>query len=396
MTNQFDVFISQYNASHEEKMMATEILRYRKMNNQDSKYYFDFDCGYSVISSDFEVLSIENVDPQFENEIFNHDEIFYQGGAFYYSDGKGTFEFVIEDNTNIGSSDTEHDELSLASVTAYDGQLEDGDGKIYDIAAYVADRYPDYQYNKSRIITNYRYIYQYDTSFYLHSGSSEGNCVINSTYSMLLNTGMNGYCSKFYSNDYYMDCRYTNPIANDVHYSITNNGWNINERVRIGSDRNGYNALENIPHLYYQLRERAIASYGYDENSGMKGTYIPNMIADIDGYYGYTTSYSNTSDRNTVLDLIDDGIPSVVLTSNSETYGNHAMAVKGYYVISKDESFWLFNIVKYIYFYCVDDGHTYKLTKSACKGKNIFYDGSASGSHTFVCADKSTLCFLIL
>lgn len=91
-----------------------------------------------------------------------------------------------------------------------------------------------------------------------------------------------------------------------------------------------------------------------------------------------------------VIYLMNSYIPSVISTS-SLTYGNHAMAVYDYYVISKTNTWWFFSSTDYKYFYCVDDGWCYKLNDYRCKGKKIYYDVNVNSNYKFICADKSTL-----
>ena len=281
---------------------------------------------------------------------------------------------------------------SISSETVYDGQLEAGDGKIYDIESYVNSRYPDYQFYKSNFINNYRLVYQQDTSYYLSSDDRcEGNCVLNASYSMLINMARNSWNEKYYTKEYYVNLYDNKAIYNDSLYdSLTSNGWKINYGYRIGSDENGKKVLKSMPHLYTQIRDVAISKYDYDVTNGMMSSDIVNIINDIQGWYGYNSTFKETTSNDDVINLVNSYIPSVISTS-SITYNNHAMSVYGYYVILKTNTWWFFSSTDYKYFYCVDDGWPYKISDKKCKNKKIYYDVNVNNNYKFICADKNSL-----
>lgn len=390
MNNHFDKFIEEYNKAHKEKLLAKSINNYKLLTYPYNTYFYDFDIGYAIINKEFEILKIDNVDLTYEKDLLSKDDVGFDGRNFYYIDNNVKYEFenVYEDAYLKGVEEVS----STSNEIVYDGQLEAGDGKIYDIESYVSSRYPDYKFYKSNFINNYRLVYQMDTSYYLtNKGESEGNCVLNSTYSMLINMAKNSWNEKYYTKEYYVDLYNNDAIYNDSLYdNLITAGRHINEDYRLGVDRNKQKVLSNMPHLYAQIRDVAISKYGYDVDNGMYSSNIINIVNDIQGWYGYDSTFKESTSNDDVIYLLNSYIPSVVSTS-SLTYGNHAMAIYGYYVISKTNTWWIFSSTDYKYFYCIDDGWSFKLKDYRCKGKKIYYDVNVNNNYKFICADKSTL-----
>lgn len=390
MDNHFDMFVEQYNHAHEDKLLARSIKDSKLLSYPSNTYFYDFDIGYALINKDFEIIKIANEDLSYENELLSKDEVVYDGRNFYYVDNniKYEFESIYEDTYLTGTDSM----TSSSNVIAYDGQLKSGDGQIYDIDLYVKSRYPEYQFSKSNYIRNYRLVYQNDTSYYIGSdGHTEGNCVLNSAYSMLINMARNSWNEKYYTKEYYVDLFNNNAIYNDsIYRDVISEGGQINNGYRIGEDNNGKKRLSFMPHLYTQIRDDAISKYNYDIHTGMNSSDIINIVNDVQGWYGYSSTFKETTSNDDIAYLVDSHIPSVISTT-SATYGNHAMSVYGYYVISKTNTWWIFSSTDYKYFYCVDDGWAYKSNNAKCKGKNIYYDANVNNNYKFICADKASL-----
>lgn len=395
MSRNFSVFVSEYNEFHDEDLIATKLLRTRDLNleNDKSGYYFDFDYGYMVASEDYEIYLISNFDLPYEDDLFlTEGTIYFSGTAFYDESG---FEYgITEDNTltdcKMDSEDTSY--LSLAS--------EEKDGEITndEIDGYISRNYSGYDIVLQDHMVWYDYISQMDTSVYVtplgdNYYASEGNCVINSTYSMLHNMGRRDRDRKFYYSDYYVDYTGEN-LTHDAHYSLTQNGWVPNNLIIQGTPNEGKEALKVMPDLYLRLRERAISSYGYNEENGMNGSYAKDMVMDVDGWYGYDTTFYETNDFNTVRSLVAACIPSLVRTSGSTTYGNHSMAVNGYIKLEKTSKWWVFSSTDTKWILAVDDGHQ-NSRRDGLKSHRRYYDPNKNGGAKFICADKSTIDFSV-
>lgn len=84
----------------------------------------------------------------------------------------------------------------------------------------------------------------------------------------------------------------------------------------------------------------------YDGQSIVSENYIDD----------YDTYFTGTSDFSTITDLIDIGVPSLVASENSPSYGNHSMAVNGYIELQKTSSWWVFTSTDTKWLISVDDG----------------------------------------
>lgn len=70
---------------HEDDLVATKLIRTREITLSDDVkgYYFDFDQGYMVATSDYDIRSISNFDLSFESDLFSTDSVYFSGTAFY-------------------------------------------------------------------------------------------------------------------------------------------------------------------------------------------------------------------------------------------------------------------------------------------------------------------------
>lgn len=393
MNQNFNVFVNKYNEFHEEDLNATKLLRTRSLVLEEEipGYYFDFDYGYMVASEDYEIYLISNYDLSFEEELFLTDDVLYfTGTAFYDENG---FEYGVL-NENFLLTDVNADTKATTKSSSISDDL---DGYITNsqIDSYISKYYSGYNVVSENYIHYYDYISQFDTSVYVKYSDgyvySEGNCVINATFSILHNMGKKDRDRDFYHTDYYIDYTGSN-LTHDVHYSLTYNGRKANDLQRSGAPNASKKALKVMPDLYMRLRERAISSYRYDEVAGMDGSYAKNLAMDVDGWYGYNTIFFETNDFNTVKSLVDSNIPSVVGTTGSIDYGNHSMAVNGYIKLEKTSGWWIFTSTDTKWILAVDDGHQNSCTNGN-ESKRRFYDPNKKGGARFVCADKNTIDF---
>lgn len=393
MTQNFNAFVNKYNEFHEDDLIATKLLRTRDLVLEEGAvgYYFDFDYGYMVASEEYEIYLISNYDLSFEDALFlTDDTLYFTGTAFYNESG---LEFgVLSDNYILSDVNADSKATSKSPVASTD---KDGYITNLQIDNYISTYYSGYNVVSENYIPFYDYVSQFDTSVYIkYSGGyvySEGNCVINSTYSMLHNLGKKDRDRDFYYSDYYVDYTGDN-LTHDAHYSLTYNGWKANDLSRSGAPNVGKKALKVVPDLYLRLRERAISSYGYNEETGMNGSYAKNMAMDVDGWYGYNTNFFETNDFNTVKSLVDANIPSIVGATDSIDYGNHSMAVNGYIKLEKTSGWWIFTSTDTKWILAVDDGHQNSCT-NASESKRRFYDPNKKGGARFICADKNTIDF---
>lgn len=396
ITNNFSTFVDKYNDYHDESLLATKLIRIREivLESKENGYYFDFDYGYMVATENYVVLLISNYDLPFEDDLFLDDNnIYFTGTAFYNTNGK---EYgILEDNLLANNKAYS----AVKTITEVYSNNRDGNINNSEINSYISVNYSGYNIVSQKFIKSYDYISQFDTSVYVRHAdgyvSSEGNCVINSTFSMLHNMGKKDRNRNLYYSDYYIN--YTgNNLIHDGHYTLRNNidGWRPNDLTRTGAPNKGKNPLEYMSDLYLRLRERAISSYGYDEENGMYSSYAKNMAMDVDGWFGYETNFYETNDFNTMKELINNDIPSIIVASNSITYNNHAMAVNGYIKLEKNSGWWIFSSSDTKWILSVDDGHQNSCINGG-EDKRVFYDPNKQGGALFICADRNSIDFSV-
>ena len=355
------------------------------LNNQNKKvYYIDFDCSNGFLVGDSDTIY------EFETngdlvELRHLESFAYSSidGFVIYNDEKYRYEKIY--NNEFSDVICKMEEV-LNTPVIHNGQAKEGDGQIYDLNSYVADRYPNYTLVESSYLKGYKWAYQMDNSVYvtnyyrkngnLVSFSSEGNCVINATYSMLSNlpTVKNPYYYNWRYNENYFSGTNTMDYSvavladqlyadyGDTVYYETVYDQNLNENLDGYREVNYHNnsrsnpSVEDIPILYMQLRTVAIDE-GYLPNKGMKFSKTKKLVEETDELYGYNIDFQTTSSTESVISNIKNGIPSLISTNGSETYDDHAMAVYGYakYSYTVDILWW--TETRYAYFWMVDSGH---------------------------------------
>lgn len=359
--------ISDNNGFHAESIERT--VKVYVLEDSAEAIFLDFDGenGYMLVTADNELYEFETTGEL--DYLKDIDYAYYStiDGFVYYdeeSDSYERYDSIGQEDVLFKSIDTE-DYTSLDNQMAYEGQVSDaGDGKIYDIDAYVKSRYPDYTYQSGYSISNYEFVYQWDTSVYRSDDGSEGNCVINATYSMMNHWRKSGHANKL--PDTTVD--YSSAVVNDALYSkYGNNSY--------GSWRtNSATTLSKMPSLYMHIRDYAIG-YGYYPDQGMKFSYVDDMANATAKDYGNTAvEAKETSSFSTVKTYLDCGRAGAISVNGSSTFGNHAMGLCGYRVYTYQSGWWIFSSTKTAYFYQVDDGHSYK------KGvyTDVFFDPNTS------------------
>ncbi len=387
LRNNYQKLIDAYNEASKDKLLATELLVCRKMNNEDDLYYLGFDKGFAIVDSNKTVVEVTNRDYTYKDDLNDYDEIFYRGNTFYYKKDDELIELIDDRVYTIKTSSAEG---SQSNGVSHNGQIRPGDGTIYDLDDYIDDRYAGFTVTNvfSSCLNNTMNVYQFDTSFYLNNaGGSECNCVLNATYSMLLHMGINGWAPTFYYGDTYIDC--LDDISDDPHYHdlVEIGNWSVNYRQRIGTEWHGYNCLEKIPGLYNHIRNRAL-EYCYDEGSDFQFLRSMDLISYVDGFYNYQITTGFCSDTGVVKNRINDEMSSFIGVSGSETYGNHAMCVVGYETYNFGISgFFNFSLPRI--FFRVDDGFSNKIDEGQMWTGPIFFDPYYSDSFIFVVASEN-------
>lgn len=369
LANQYELYSGQkfYGKSIEGWAVAYVIGQ----NNLATYIDFNEDNGYMVVSSDLQLYSFE---PYGDLQYLKNKEY------IYFSEYSG---FVYYDTTEKSlvpyESETVENEEVYNSI--YAGQYREGDGYIYNISDYVADRYPDYQYVNSYSISNYEHISQYDTSIYTKSGATEGNCVMNAIYSVLNSWKMQGLCPNFPSSSSVV--KYDPATMEPNHAQIIGEGWKENAWTissKFAKRVNGDKAIDNVPQLYVSIRQNVYKyNFDYDLNNGMSHNHGVAAMYYTANDYSTSLKVTNYGDQFNLMEYAFSRNEAAQYLSiqNSSSYHNHSVACYGYRKYKYETGWWIFKSTNYAYFLLIDDGHSYAYYNS---GDSIYYDPNGTSN----------------
>lgn len=383
----FNEVIANYNVSFEEEICQASYIEGECtvyiIDEEKFGIYLDFDedNGYMLISQNFVLYEFE---PSGDLPYLKEQEfVFYTAydKFLYYNEITETYERFTNINTDEELYTLADTYVVNPIISSADGQPTDsGDGAIYDIDAYVASMYPNYKYVSRKIIPDYQWVYQWDTSVYQSDEGSEGNCVINATYSMMNDWHRKGIVNGLptgtidYRFDVLNDRLYsefganTNTAGLSMSYNLTaSDSWRTNDESR----------PSRLPRLYMELREYAI-DYGYKPEGGFAFKYVINMAQNVAKDHNISLSVKQSSSFNTPKDRLNNNRACAISVIGSSRYHNHAMGLYGYVEYNYTSGWWIFSSTKTAYFYIVDDGYWYKR-------RDIKYNYTADGVNYPVC-----------
>lgn len=390
------------------------------VNHHQNEYaiYLDFDGdnGYAIFDDEKIYLYEEKGDLSFVEENANVKYSFADG--FVAQDESGrfiSFNNELESNYSLNSSSSTSSSIDWTKI---DGNLYDTTSlsSRHTIDEYMSSKYPNYTFEEERHL--YEYVVsgmsdtcQYNISKYyandiLQGVYSEENCAINAMYSYFNNLstvksyyGYNyGYNCNFDNGKYKIDISdaFTSVDASDVfihkYYDYT---YEINEVDENGKEiikarikpRRKYE-LQNMNKLYWDIRNESVV-YGYNPIGGFNmHNYSEHVMETIAELYGYSTYDVNVSTSlEDVLNNLYYGIPVVIATNNSKTYGNHGMTIYGYrkYSYEVTKFLWI-KETKYAYIWCVDDG--WSVTGNTNKK---WFDPNCESNSIYFITNRNTL-----
>ncbi len=445
--NFFHQYIDEFNESNGGKWLASAVEFGKEIfiiQANDFGCYLDLDGdnGYLVVNCDGVVSFAVSGDlPSLKNcSILGFSS---ESGFEEYDENSGFYEPISGINVPLiypssSSSLRAYSGSSLFASSAYAGQLNSGDGWIYDLDDYVSAKYgSNYVITQRQYLTGCTWSSMWDTSvFYVdeykngnHVGTyTEGNCVINSMFSMLsnLSTGRttNGTYRFYNKNLSYVKGSaydYSQNIfqhddklviahgSTDFIYSETKveveNGTTVTNTYSYfyhpnTYDKYNYNygeVIKNQSLLYLRLRDGAIDK-GYD-NRGMITSDAVTIMQDVCEYYGYSSEF--VDDNNTNNDAIINiqyGIPSIIGVSNNSVYSGHAMCLLGYAQCRHYIKLFGLSIPIYQYFWDVDSGWgpndndtSQSEFRDSSGNLQQWFDPPSSTTLEFICAKRSTL-----
>ena len=274
---------------------------------------FNDSNGYMIVSND-SILKLETTGDL--NHLYDYD------GEIYFSILDDDFVYCLDGEYFLfGDNDDE-----IIIPRSYAGAQSNG--VITDKFTYLNDRYGETELSGYGLLSysHLSYISQ-DTCSVYTNGYTEGNCAPVAILNFLNIMKKNGTFTTL------PDTSATSTVipTNDYFYSA--------------ALKNGYWVYHTtIPTLYYQIRQLAIASYGYTVTNGAQPCGTANataigsdttvdFIETIGTYYGADI---NIKKKNTTMSNIakqlDADKPVLWYTVNDSTYGNHAVVITGYTV----------------------------------------------------------------
>lgn len=357
----------------------------------------------------------------------------------YYNPNDGFLIFDKERNLFL-QYDIENDEPLFqgkeikSSRPHIDSVFSNKDGGIFesDLPSYVAEIHPSWEKVSSASITNFTCLSQNKTSFYLQyyhyyvylgNGSfyvddvyksGEGNCVptaifnylynlpsttspglINYSYCQSLLTGRNttdrsclfdGFSTpedvlfSSFGDNIYLKSSYSPEIMAPQHY--LSNSYDVDfigiHFQSIGETNNSYVNYLHSTDLYWQIRDRAI-NFGFNPKDGMYDSYVPDIINDVSGLYGYDIMVSPCFGETNAINNINYGIPVIIGVEDSKTYHDHEMVIIGYNRYKET----ILGTTFYYYIWKVADGHS--------EAPRYYDPYHGSSLNMYFCTNRNTL-----
>ncbi len=351
-------FRNEYNKINEDTFKANFIEGYSIVYVIDeNKYgvYLDFndDNGYLVSSFTFDLYHME-VDGDLD---YLKDVKFT-----YYSSADGFLKYN-------GKKYEKYDEEPISdTIYGYNGQDEPGDAYIYDIDAYMADRYPSYNLVETHEVAydNYLPMEMFKTTRFIKRISKDGgnnyyyyetesNCALNACFNVFNSWQYMGFYSGMPTPEDQIDI--SESIKEDPNYEQYGTGQG---GIGIESYWTTQNDLEHVYELYEKICYYATKYRDYTPVSGFSTANTKDLIYFITSYYGGGTVTPKTSTNvSDILGHLDIGRAVFMGVRNSKTFVlNHAVACIGYRIYTYKSGVWIFSSTKKAYFYMIDDGHT--------------------------------------
>lgn len=363
-------FVQKYNESEDmrEKLNASYV-EYSTLLwlVEDDNYgvYIDFDGnnGYLVMTGNNTIYSLQTTG--------DYPEYRYEKNLYFsYIDG-----FLFHDENGnyqrYGNKTTMSTVASAASSDAHDGNISST-----ELDEHV-QKYHSY-YTLESIVQplskTFEYSHQVNTSYYVsynvdkdgnnlsNHKQAEGNCSLNSCFTLLRDWQNRGYVSGLPKGT--IDKR--GDIKNEYLYSDYGVGkvWLQTEDDILFNFKAGQyykwecnnQALIGMPMLYDELREYAVGKLYYTPMSGLYDNQIKEIMYSVLAKYGNSVTLRETDTVSTAAIQINNNKACYLSVNNSYTYYDHAMVVLGYRKYSYESGWWIFKTKNYAYYLEVADG----------------------------------------
>lgn len=273
---------------------------------------FNGDNGYMLVSSNAVIKLVTTG---------NLDHIYAYEGNVFFSEYDDDFVYYSEGDYHLFQIDE-----SDISPSTYEGTTNN---IITDRVQYLDDRYGDYEaYDRSYLKSAYTtYFTTGASSVYTRNGNTEGNCALVAIFNAL---------SYLRNDDTYPD----SPDPTALSTINPENDYFYNSAI----SNNYIVSQTSIPPLYLQIRQLAIASYGYTVTNGhqpngsasstsLGSSNTVSFIKTIGSYYGedITVKKKSTTMGNIVKQIEDDK-PVIWYMTDDSIYDDHAVTITGYYI----------------------------------------------------------------
>ncbi|MDE6013973.1 MAG: hypothetical protein K2G50_03395, partial [Anaeroplasmataceae bacterium] len=299
---------------------------------------------------------------------------YYSADGFLYQTENGYERYGIQERNGLIGSE---------------GQYGQGDGHIYDLPAYVSDKYPNYTFVEevAPLAEEYRPILGQTTASYFiqmvsydggytydeYDFKEESNCAFVAIFNVTNSWQQQNILPKIDPSTVTVDFEET--VRNDRNYANYGNqahGVGISEYWTM----NPY-GIQRIPEVYNRVRTYAVVNFDYTPDcSGITFAQICQTVKYVaHTYHHQEFDYTTTSSFYDVTSQLADKRAVLMTVENSTTFGNHAMCLVGYSRYNNPISVGSFVFNFKAYFYLVDGGRGYGLT---------YFDPSSTTQCNFV------------
>lgn len=367
ITEHLTEFKEEYNKLNEEVLEAVGVEGYSLVYIIDAESYgvyidFNEDNGYLVSSFTLDLYALETKgDIEYLKDV---DFTYYSViDGFLYHDGTSYQKYIKEARQS-------------EMVYKYNGQSSSGEGGIYNITSYMADRYPSYtlvssyedmlyegKYISSDMFTTSYYIKKISTDggYTYDQVQSESNCALTADFNVMSSWRQMGYYNEFPLKTVYIDMR--EKIKSDPNYAVYGTGVGGVGIDSYWTTNSEYN-LKTMYELYYYCNYYATQAKHYTPESGLTTDQARDVFIFCTSQYTGGTKYPKKSTNfSDVMSSLQEGRAVFMGVSGSKTFGgDHAVALLGYRQYSYKSGVWIFSQTKTAYFFMIDDGQIEAVT----------------------------------
>lgn len=364
--NHLTEFKTEYNAISDKPIQAKSIESYCLtyiIDTDEYGVYIDFDGSHGYLLTTFSYVLYE---------LETEGDLPYLRGLdlTYYSIVDGFVDYV--DNHYV-----KYNEMATYSnqetVYGYNGQASAGEGKIYNIDSYMADRYSSYKLEEtvediSKVYTKSYTMYRLSTFLhytstdggYTYTIETEGNCALVAVFNVLSSWGETGYFPAMPPRTKYREDFPTIILQDDLYqeYGTGVGGVGISSYWTLNQE-----SVTHTPELYFFVRDYSIGMNHYTPVSGFTAKQSRDTFIACTSEYHHTIYPKTATSFADVMTSLQENRAVFMGIKNSQSFAeNHAVALIGYRRYSYKTGFWVFQQTHTAYYFMIDDGQTGSIT----------------------------------